>query len=118
MLSKTVRINAASAVMNYLCPCLKNYQICKVSTASSMEQTRCLFLDTGKGFTVPQTSAAFTATATVAEHDFLEQSLFPKVYYYSFSKKSRHNGETRTGWKNNVINHLSGLFNSLKIEIA
>lgn len=45
-----------------------------VSTASFMEPTRYFFLDTTMGLRLPQTSAAWTTTATAAQNNYLEET--------------------------------------------
>ena len=45
-----------------------------VSTASFMEPTRYFFLDTTMALRLPQTSAAWTTTATAAQNNYLEET--------------------------------------------
>ena len=41
----------------------------------------------------------FYLTSTAPQNNFLELSLFPKVYCYNFSKMFRHNWEIRADWE-------------------
>ena len=43
-----------------------------VSSASSIEPIKALFLDTNRSFTIPQTLAGLTTTFTAAQNNFLE----------------------------------------------
>ena len=51
---------------------LKRCQTDMVSTASSMEPTESLFLNTIRWLTVPQTSCALLMTASAVQNNFLE----------------------------------------------
>ena len=85
-LSKVGRITVASVFKNLPRHGPEYSQIGKVFTASSIEPTIALCLDTTKGFAVSKTSAVLISTSIAFQNNFLEQPLFPKAQYYNSQK--------------------------------